>query len=61
MWHQVLEKLLSMELYFPRSRGMFRQIQEALIHVKRNMSTMTKGVHQDLIEFHWLTQDLGKW
>ena len=58
-WHRVLGELRSITLAFPGARGLFRQIQEALCHVKSKRVTLSKGVHEALTDFHWLSEDVA--
>ena len=57
-WHRVLGELRSMTLALPGARGLFSQMKEALRHVKGKWVTLSKGVHEDLVGFHWLASDL---
>ena len=59
-WHRVLGELCSMTIYLPGSRGLSNHMQEALRNVNGNMVTLTKGVHQALEDFLWLSQDLDQ-
>ena len=58
-WHRVLGELRSMALALPVARGMFIQMQEALCHVKGNIVTLSKGVHEALADFCWLAKDVS--
>ena len=57
-WHRVLSDLSSMALALPGAIGLLSQIQEALCHVKVKRVTLSKGVHEALADFRWLTEDV---
>ena len=59
-WHRVLGELRSMALALPGARGLSRQIQEALCHVKGKRVTLSTGVHESLDDFKWLAEDVAK-
>ena len=56
--HRVLGELHSMALSLPRARGLFSQMQEALCHVKVKRVTLSTGVHEALLDFQWIAEDL---
>ena len=49
-----------MSISLPCSRGLFIHMQEALCHVKGKRVMLTRGVHQALLEFCWIVEDLGR-
>ena len=55
-WHRVLGELRSIEFALPRARGLLIQTKEALCHVKGKRVTLSKGVHEALVEFRWLSE-----
>ena len=57
-WHRVLGKLCSMALALPRARGLFRQMQEAICHVKGKRVTLSTGVHEALEDFKCFAEDV---
>ena len=58
-WHRVLSELRSMALTLPGARGMFGQMKESLCHVIGKMVTQSKGVHEALEDFRWLSEDVS--
>ena len=58
-WHQVLGKLRSMALALPGARGFFRQMQEALCHVKGKLVTLSTGIHEALSDLKWMAEDVA--
>ena len=57
-WHQVLGELRYVATNLTGYRNLFSHIQEALCHVDGKKVVITRGIHQDLAEFQWLTEDL---
>ena len=47
-----------MALALPESRGLFRQMQEALCHVKGKRVMLYTGVHETFSDFQWLSDDV---
>ena len=58
-WHQVLGELRSMDIALPGIRGILIHMQESLSHVDSKRVALTRGVHQALVDFQWLAEDLG--
>ena len=48
-----------MALTILTSRGMFRQIQEYLLHMNGKRFALTNGIHQTLDDLFYLGEDLG--
>ena len=59
MWHQVLWDLCSMTIALTGARGIFRNMQEALIHMEGKRVVLTRVIHQALTEFQWLAEVLS--
>ena len=57
-WEQVLGELRYVATNLTGYRNLFSHIQEALCHVDGKKVVITRGIHQDLAEFQWLTEDL---
>ena len=57
-WHRVLGDLHYMEIDLTRYQEMFIHMQEALRHVQGKRVVLTKIVHQDMEDLHWLIQEL---
>ena len=53
-WHQVLGEIRLMVISLPSAKCLFIQMQEALRHATGNSLTLTRGIHDALIDFHWL-------
>ena len=49
-----------MKISLPGALCLLIHMQEYLCHVKGNMVTLTKGVHQALEGLRWLSQDLER-
>ena len=47
-----------MSLALPGSRGLFSQMQEALLHVNGKRVPLTRGVHEALADFQCLAEDM---
>ena len=59
-WPWVLRELCSTTIALPITRGLFRYMQKTLLHVEGKRVTLIKGVYQDLANFCWLKEDLGR-
>ena len=57
-WHWVLGYLRSIVLVLPGARGIFSQIQEAVCPVKGKRVMLSTGVHEALVDFRWLAEDV---
>ena len=58
-WHRVLGELRSMSIALPGSRHLFSHLQHALTHRTGTRISLKKGVHQALIDFRWLLNDIA--
>jgi hypothetical protein len=58
-WHKILGELRSMSLALPGSRGLFSQLQEALVHQKQKRLRLSRGVHDALDDFRWLAANIA--
>ena len=58
-WHKSLGEIWSMALVITGTIGLFRHIQESLNHVNGKRVTLTRGVHTNLSELRWLSEDLA--
>ena len=58
-WNQVLGDLRSMAIALPGARYLFSQIQEALCHVKEKRVTLSKVVHEALVDLRWLAENVS--
>ena len=48
-----------MVLALPGAKGLFSNMQEFLCHVKDKKVAMSKGVHEALVDFSWLAENLA--
>ena len=59
-WHRLLGYLRSMAIALPGDRGLFSHMQEALRHMEGKRVELIRGVHQTLVDFQWLVEELSK-
>ena len=48
-----------MVLALPGAKGLFSNMQEFLFHVKDKKVALSKGVHEALVDFSWLAENLA--
>ena len=58
-WHKSLGEIWSMALVITGTIGLFRHIQESLNHANGKRVTLPRGVHTNLSELQWLSEDLA--
>ena len=49
-----------MAIALPGDRGLFSHMQEALRHMEGKRVELIRGVHQTLVDFQWLVEELSK-
>jgi hypothetical protein len=59
-WHKILGELRSMSIGVPGSKGLFSTLQTALQHTEENRIRITPEMRDQLADFEYLAQDLGR-
>ena len=59
-WHKVLGELRSMSIALPGARHLFSQMQQALQHRKKGRLALHKGVHDAIVDFKWLADEVSR-
>ena len=60
-FHLVLGDIRSMAISLTGTRGLFRHMQAAQLHMDNKRVALTKGIHQAIEDFQWIAEYLGQW
>ena len=60
-WKHILGEIRSMAISLTGTRGLFRHMQAAQLHMDNKRVALTKGIHQAIEDFQWISEYLGQW